>query len=69
MFVEINPYNIDKRLIQSAVDCLKKGELIIFPTDTVYAIVADANSKEGTEKLYNLKKLNKNKPPSSKKVT
>ena len=37
MFVEINPYNIDSRLIQQAVDELKQGKIIIFPTDTVYA--------------------------------
>ena len=51
MFVEINPYNIDKRLIQSAVDCLRKGELIIFPTDTVYAIGCDIRNKKAINEL------------------
>jgi len=37
MFVEINPLNIDQRLIIQAVNHLKKGGLLIFPTDTVYA--------------------------------
>ncbi len=51
MFVEINPYNIDSRLIQMAVDCLKKGELIIFPTDTVYAIGCDIRNKKAVNEL------------------
>lgn len=49
MLVEINQHNIDQRLIDSAVQILKKGGLIIFPTDTVYAIGCD---------LYNKKALN-----------
>jgi tRNA threonylcarbamoyl adenosine modification protein (Sua5/YciO/YrdC/YwlC family) len=51
MFVEINPYNIDNRLIQMAVDCLKKGELIIFPTDTVYAVGCDSRNKKALNEL------------------
>ena len=45
MLVEINPYNIDKRLIQQAVECLQKGGIIIFPTDSVYAIGCDLMNK------------------------
>lgn len=51
MFIEINPYNVDSRLIDQAVEILRKGELIIFPTDTVYAIGCDASNKKALAEL------------------
>lgn len=61
MFVEINPNNIDKRLIIHAVQCLKAGGVIIFPTDTIYALGCDLMNKKGLQELAKLKgtKLNK----------
>ena len=61
MLVEINPSNIDQRLIQQAVDILKKGGIIIFPTDTVYGMGCDLYNKKGLSNLAHLKgvKLNK----------
>lgn len=61
MIIEINPTNIDDRLIKQTVDLLKKDGIIIYPTDTVYAIACRLGSKKGLEKLAKLKnsKLNK----------
>jgi tRNA threonylcarbamoyl adenosine modification protein (Sua5/YciO/YrdC/YwlC family) len=61
MIIEINPNNIDSRLIQGAVDVLKKGGIIIFPTDTVYAMGCDLFHKKALNNLARLKntKLNK----------
>lgn len=61
MLIEINPNNIDIRLIKQAVDLLKKGGVIIFPTDTVYSMGCDLYSKKGLNDLAALKgvKLNK----------
>lgn len=61
MFVEINPNNIDQRLIEQAVKSLKSGGVIIFPTDTVYALGCDLMNKKGLQELAKLKgaKLNK----------
>lgn len=61
MIVEINPNNIDKRLIQQTVDILKKGGIIIFPTDTVYAMGCDLMNKKGLNELARLKGLKLNK--------
>lgn len=55
MLVEINPENIDKRLIQQAVDSLKKGGIIIFPTDTVYSMGCDLYNKKALNNLAKLK--------------
>ena len=61
MFVEINPYNIDQRLINQAVEIVKKGGIIIFPTDTVYAIGCDLYNKKGLQKLADFKGIKLNK--------
>ena len=57
MIVEINPNNIDKRLIQQAVEILQKGGVIIFPTDTVYAMGCDLFNKKGLNNLARLKDI------------
>ena len=61
MFIEINPFNIDTRLINQAVQCFKSGGIVIIPTDSVYAIGCDLRSKKGLQKLADFKgvKLNK----------
>lgn len=51
MLVEINPDNIDNRLIEQTVSILRKGGLVIFPTDTVYAIGCDLNNKKALQLL------------------
>ena len=56
MLIEINEKNIDNRLIIQATKILKKGGLIIIPTDTVYAIACDLNNKKGLNQLSNFKK-------------
>tara|TARA_B100000508_G_scaffold132802_1_gene122068 strand:- start:21951 stop:22565 length:615 start_codon:yes stop_codon:yes gene_type:complete len=57
MLVEINESNIDKRLITDIVKELKKGEIIIYPTDTVYAMGCDLMNKKALEKLSKLKEV------------
>lgn len=61
MFIEINPENIDQRLIQQAVDLLRKGEIIIFPTDTVYAVGCDVMNKKALHELAKWKNVKINK--------
>ena len=55
MLLEINPENIDERYIARAVEILKKGGIIIFPTDTVYAIGCDLYNKKALEELARIK--------------
>jgi len=40
---------------------LKKGKVIICPTDTVYGLIADANNKKAVERILKIKKRPKNK--------
>ena len=48
--------------IKTAVDTLKKGGVIAFPTDTVYGIGADPFQSAAIQKLYTIKGRPKNKP-------
>jgi len=41
--------------IQNAVKILKKGGIVIFPTDTVYGIGCSIKSKDAEDKLYEIK--------------
>lgn len=41
--------------INSCLEVLEKGGLIVYPTDTVWGIGCDATNREAVEKVYNLK--------------
>ncbi len=55
MLVAINPLNIDQRIIEDVVDYLKKDGILIFPTDTVYALGCNLKSKKALKNLANMK--------------
>ena len=48
-------------MIEAAVSALKNGELVIYPTDTIYGIGCDMNNKKALDKLNRLKNRPKNK--------
>ena len=60
----INNQNPQMRLIKKAVDVLRDGGVIIYPTDTVYGLGCDLSNKKGIEKIYELKRRNKKQPLS-----
>ena len=64
MLLSINSQNPQMRLIKKAVDILRDGGIIIYPTDTVYGLGCDLSSKRGIEKIYELKRRNKKHPLS-----
>lgn len=42
--------------IKNAVDVLKKGGVILYPTDTVWGIGCDATNEEAVRRIYNIKR-------------
>ena len=57
MLLRINPNNIDDRLISQVVKCLKKGGVIIYPTDTVYTLGCDLTHRDAYERVCKLKDI------------
>lgn len=58
----IHPNNPQKRSIEEITDALKNGAVILYPTDTVYAIGCDLNVKSAVERVRRLKQLSNDKP-------
>lgn len=50
-----NPIDFSEDL-KEALQCLKEGGIILYPTDTVWGIGCDARNSEAVKKIYDLKK-------------
>ena len=59
--LKIHPTSIDARVLSPAVDAMRDDGLVIYPTDTLYAIGCDATSRKATEALCRIKGLNPQK--------
>lgn len=57
----IYPTSIDERSIDTAVRTLQRGEVIIYPTDTLYALGCDALNQRAIERLCRTKGINPDK--------
>jgi tRNA threonylcarbamoyl adenosine modification protein (Sua5/YciO/YrdC/YwlC family) len=64
MLVAINNQNPQMRLIRRAVEILRNGGIIIYPTDTVYGMGCDLFNKRGIERIYEIQKRNRKQPLS-----
>lgn len=42
--------------VKNALECLKKGGIILYPTDTIWGIGCDARNNEAVKRIYELKK-------------
>ena len=51
-FYEIDENNIDIEKMQEAGDLIAAGELVAFPTETVYGLGGDALHPEAAKKIY-----------------
>ena len=47
--------------LKAAIDALKKGGIIVYPTDTVWGIGCDATNADAVKRIYELKKRADNK--------
>ena len=57
----IYPTSIDERSIDTEVRTLQRGEVIIYPTDTLYALGCDALNQRAIERLCRIKGINPDK--------
>jgi len=58
----IHPENPQKRRLDQIADELRQGAVMLYPTDTVYAIGCDLNSKDAIARVRRLKQMNNDKP-------
>lgn len=58
-YFEIHPDNPQKRLIQQAVSIIDRGGLIIYPTDSSYALGCHIGDKTAMERIQRIRKTDK----------
>lgn len=52
---KVDENNIDMDIIREMAEKIKNGETVIFPTETVYGLGADAMDENATKKIYEAK--------------
>jgi tRNA threonylcarbamoyl adenosine modification protein (Sua5/YciO/YrdC/YwlC family) len=58
----LHPNNPQTRTVDSIVSALRSGAVMLYPTDTVYAIGCDLNSKSAIQRVRQIKQLSNDKP-------
>lgn len=61
MFIKLYPENPNPKEVDKIVNVLQNGGLVIYPTDTVYAIGCDALNVRAVEAICKMKGINPNK--------
>ena len=59
---ELHPQNPQRRTIEQIVSALRNGAVMLYPTDTVYAIGCDLSNKSAVQKVRRIKQLSNEKP-------
>ncbi len=61
MLLKIYPENPNEKSVQQVVDVLKKGGIIIYPTDTVYGLGCDITNSRAIEQICRIKGIKPDK--------
>lgn len=56
-FFQIHPENPQKRLIKQAVEIMNRGGVIVYPTDSAYALGCHLGDKTALEKIKRIRQL------------
>ncbi len=59
--LKISPRNLNSA-IKEVIKVIKKGGVIVCPTDTVYGLIADATNEKAVKKVFQIKKRTFQKP-------
>jgi len=62
VLVEINAEHPEPRKIRRAVEALLAGEVIGYPTDTVYGLGCDISNKKAIDRLYQIQGMERSHP-------
>jgi tRNA threonylcarbamoyl adenosine modification protein (Sua5/YciO/YrdC/YwlC family) len=59
-YLYIHPDNPQPRLIKQAVEMINKGAVVVFPTDSSYAIGCHLDDKKAVDRIRQIRNLDKN---------
>lgn len=57
MLLEIHPKNPDERKIKMVLECLRKGGIIAYPTDTIYGLGCSIEQPEAINRICRIKNI------------
>ncbi|MDH5256509.1 MAG: L-threonylcarbamoyladenylate synthase [Gammaproteobacteria bacterium] len=60
LFIQIHPDNPQPRLINQAASMLRKGGILVYPTDSCYALGCHIGDKTASEKIRRIRRLDEN---------
>ena len=58
-FLEIHPKNPQPRLIRQAADLIREGGVVVYPTDSCYALGCHIGDKEAMERIARIRQTDK----------
>ena len=61
MILTVDTHEPEVKLVRRAVEILRRGGIIAYPTDTVYGIGCDLFNKKAIERVYQIKRIPKYK--------
>ena len=61
MLLQVHPQDPQPRQINKAVECLQRGGIIIYPTDTIYGLGCDILQHRAIEKICRIKNVDPKK--------
>ncbi len=56
-FFQIHPDNPQQRLIRQAVDVVRHGGIIVYPTDSCYALGCDMSNKKAKDRIRQIRRV------------
>lgn len=62
--IKINPQKPEKDKIEFALNTLREGGIIVYPTDTLYGIGVNIFNETAVERVFSIKKRSRSKPIS-----
>ncbi len=56
------PIELDEKALDLALEILRSGGVVIFPTDTLYGLLASVENREAVDRVFEIKRRPKGKP-------